>query len=176
VVIPSVIDARRNSRYRAVQVFPDRECVLDRNSPDIDSHGNGYAVNSRSKFLSGQKLGMPETPLSSKKATIQAEIFVAANQSIVFNYWASDSDSTVIGNQKITNFSTCALPISFTPEAEVNYELEFSDDISRKMCTFNLYRIGASIIERWMMLASVKRVDKCNPVAPAKNTDSDPKR
>ncbi|MDR2508368.1 MAG: hypothetical protein LBD67_10355 [Candidatus Accumulibacter sp.] len=137
VVIPAKL-----SHYRGVRAFPNSDCVFDVNSP-----GNGNVVAAWYGFeanLTKQKLGMPETALSVKKDTNQAEIFVVARQPIVFRYRLPDMSvpmsAPVHGYYRVRIIPGCAVAVSFTPEAEADYELEFGDLTA---CSYDLFQLNA---------------------------------
>jgi hypothetical protein len=146
VVVPAVFNG-----YRGVRAFPDKNCL-----PDVNSPGNGNVVASQFGFeanLTGQKLGMPETPLSAKEGTKQAEIFVTAGQPIVFHYKAPAMATEKAGGGFVTVYH-CGLPVSFIPEAGVDYELEFVDHVNS--CASSLLRLDAPLTR-----LPAKRVDNC---------------
>jgi hypothetical protein len=147
VVVPAVFNG-----YRGVRAFPNRDCL-----PDVNSPGNGNIVASQFGFeenLTGQKIDMPETLLSAKEDTKQAEIFVTAGQPIVFHYKAPVIAVGTSEDKRFDVFYHCALPVSFIPEAGADYELEFVDyDTS---CVASLLRLDALPTP-----LRVKRVDNC---------------
>lgn len=146
VVVPAVFNA-----YRGVRAFPNVDCL-----PDLNSPGNGNVVGPQFGFeenLTGQKLGMPETPLSAREDTKQAEIFVTAGQPIVFRY----TGSAIAIRNAGTRFAVahlCSFPVSFIPEAGADYELEFGGHVDS--CVFRLLRLDAPLTQ-----LQANRVDKC---------------
>jgi hypothetical protein len=161
VVIPTELN-----QYRGVRAFPNKDCV-----PDLRHErppGNGNVVASNYGFeanLNGQKIGMPETPLSAKKDTKQAEIFVTAGQPVVFRYMLPGVGGTVVRNGVSAPATGCPMSVSFIPEAGADYELEFHElDLSVSLqgsCAANLYRIGASAPGKEAAPIQVKQVDNC---------------
>jgi hypothetical protein len=146
VVVPAVFNG-----YRGVRAFPNADCL-----PDVNFPGNGNVVASQFGFeetLTGQKHGMPETPLSAKEDTKQAEIFVTAGQQIVFHYNAPAMRIRGAGAGLATVYH-CDLPVSFIPEAGADYELEFVDHVDS--CSSRLLRLDVPLIQ-----IQAKRVDNC---------------
>jgi hypothetical protein len=158
VVIPS----EKHYRYRGVNAFPNRDCFSNIN---FSSPGKGLVINSQAEHLAayrGQKLGMPETSLSAKDNTSQAEIFVAAGQPIIFDYRVTMGEKTTrLAYTTVTTIDSCTLPVSFVPEAGVDYELEFYDILPLKTCISSLSRLNAPTSEKERTPIPVKRVDRC---------------
>lgn len=126
------------NHYRGVRAFPNGACDSNPDSP-----GNGYVVASWYGFqenLTGQKLGMPKTELSDKKNTQQAEIFVAAEQPIVFRYVLPNRGGAISGTGRYATqriIPGCTAAILFIPKAGADYELEFGFG----QCDYTLFRL-----------------------------------
>jgi hypothetical protein len=158
VVIPTVFN-----HSLVVRAFPNRDCAPNLNSPNS---GNVVAHQPLGFVASwtGQKLGIPETPLSAKEHTKQAEVFVIADQPIVFFYFApvmGYGGTTRIGTTHFIKTYGCNFPISFVPEAGTDYELEFAYNPSKNICTASLHKLGTPNSKNGMVPIQMERVDKC---------------
>jgi uncharacterized protein YceK len=123
----------------AVRAYPNSECI------EYGSPGNGMVVNSQIGFeanLNGQKIGMPKTVLSSKPRTNQAEVFVAANQPILFWYRGPDRSYIYPKTRTLYSRPSCVISITFIPEAGADYELEFAIK-SADDCSYNATRLNS---------------------------------
>jgi hypothetical protein len=123
VVIPNI-------DYRGVRAYPNSACV----NGDLPGAGMVASVQMSLGFeknLNEKKIGMPTTTYSKNNNYMTAEIYAAANQPITFSI--NKPALTVPeggGYVRIYPKTACSNAVSFTPEANGDYELVFSDELN----------------------------------------------
>ena len=128
--------------YASVRAYPNAECIPQ----GALTPGEGVVVNSQFGFeanLNGQKIGMPETLVSSDDRFNKSEIYVRANQPIVFNY-GGPTLNLVRTSLYNVYYARCGTSIMFVPQDGVDYEIEF-DTVGLRNCDYRVSKIDASI-------------------------------
>jgi len=123
VVIPNI-------DYRGVRAYPNSACV------NWDLPGAGMVTSVQmslgfEKNLNEKKIGIPTTTYSGNNNYMTAEIYAAANQPITFSINKPPLTEPAGGGYvRFYPKTACSNAVSFTPEANGDYELVFSDELN----------------------------------------------
>lgn len=133
VIAPSVFN-----EYRGVSGYPNSQCLSKKTA---GGHVLGISFGFE-KHLNGQKIGMPTTPFSQKEGYVKAEVYLVANQPVIFTFlrpdYASTASTGIMGYT--TYYKGCTAKVGFTPKTDEDYELIFP---SSESCEFKLNRLTA---------------------------------